>query len=74
MDLKTYLNSKPRGEAARLARVINEKPSNLSLWKNKRKPIPPYKCRRIVNATHGEISLQELRPDDFAKHFSEILP
>lgn len=69
MDLKTYLDSKPWGESLRLANAIGEKPSNVSLWRKGKKPIPPYKCMRIFLYTRGAVTLQELRPNDYEECF-----
>ena len=57
MNLNSYLNSKPRGEMTRLAAAINEKLSNLSSMRHGKKTVPPYKCRRIVEATNGEVAV-----------------
>ena len=71
MKLDAYLNSMPRGEAARIAAEIGEYTSNFSAWRHGLKPIPPYKCRLIVKATGGRVRLQDLRPRDYKKQFSE---
>lgn len=72
MNLNSYLNSKPRGEMTRLAAAINEKLSNLSSMRHGKKTVPPYKCRRIVEATNGEVTLKDLRPDDWHEIWPEL--
>ena len=72
MDLKSYLKSEPRGEAKRLADAIKDHPSNISLWKSRKKPVPPYKCSLIQMATNGAVTRQELRPSDYKKHWPEL--
>lgn len=72
MNLHTYLNSKPRGEMTRIAAVINEKLPNLSGMRHGKKPVPPHKCRKIVEATNGEVTLQDLRPDDWHEIWPEL--
>lgn len=72
MDLNSYLLTKPRGEATRIADAIGEKRSNFSAWRYRKKPIPPYKCRLIVKETDGVVRLQDLRPHDYAKQFPEL--
>lgn len=73
MDLQTYLNNAPRGEAANLSRELNEHPSNLSAWKTGKKPIPPYKCVLLENITGGLVTRKELRPNDYEKHWPELV-
>ncbi|PIT22387.1 hypothetical protein BGI36_03455 [Snodgrassella communis] len=72
MDLKTYLESKPRGEAKRLADAIKDHPSNISLWKSGKKPVPPYKCSLMQLVTNGAVTRKDLRPFDYQKHWPEL--
>lgn len=72
MDLKSYLDLCPRGEAKRLAREINDYPSNISLWKSGKKSIPVSKCLLLENITNGQVSRKELRPKDYEKYWPEL--
>ncbi|MBI0164777.1 transcriptional regulator [Snodgrassella alvi] len=72
MDLKSYLDSRPRGEAKRLAMGVNDYPSNISLWKSGKKSIPVSKCLLLESLTNGEVSRKELRPKDYRKYWPEL--
>lgn len=73
MNLKEYLTNSPRGEAARIARAINDSKSNVSLWKDGKKSIPASKCKAIVAATNGQVTLKELKPKDWQKFWPELV-
>lgn len=76
MKLTNYL-SKERGNAALLAKSIGAHAPDISRWaKNESdkdfRPVPVGKCVAIVKATNGEVSLQELRPNDWMNIWPEL--
>lgn len=62
MDLKTYL-SLERGRASSLAASIGVTPTTVSEWAAGRKSIPSERCAEVEQATHGQVTCEELRPD-----------
>ncbi len=50
------------GNQSELARQIDETPQVVSNWKCRGR-IPAEKCKAIAEASNGQISLHELRPD-----------
>lgn len=65
MDLRTYLNTLPRGGQAALARAIGTSPVYLYQMATGRRPVAPTLCLAIQLATAGMVSVHELRPDIF---------
>lgn len=45
---------------------------NVSAWCNGLRPFPTNHCVTIERESGGEISRQELRPDDFAAHWPDL--
>lgn len=65
MDLPTYLEQAERGAAAALARAIGVHPVMVSQWAAGVKAVPVERCMPIERATGGQVTRQELRPDDY---------
>lgn len=53
------------GQQVALAKCINVSPQALSQWITGKRPIPAKRCRQIEDATHGQVTATELRPDVF---------
>jgi DNA-binding transcriptional regulator YdaS (Cro superfamily) len=75
MDLKTYINSLPRGGAAALAGKLSITPvylSQLTTRQDGRKPSPEL-CVSIETETQGSVRRQDLRPDDWSRIWPELI-
>lgn len=72
MELSLYLSKKPRGEAARLARETKIKPQNISAFAANRKKVPIKAAKQIEQATNGEVTCKDLRPDDWHLIWPEL--
>lgn len=55
------------GSQTALAQKLDVNPMTVTQWK-RRKRIPAERCHEIVEASGGQISLAELRPDLFAQN------
>lgn len=65
MELRTYLDSAPRGTAAAIAKAVNVSPVMVTQWANGVKDVPPERCLAIERATGGKVTRADLRPDDY---------
>ncbi|WP_196856755.1 MULTISPECIES: YdaS family helix-turn-helix protein [unclassified Janthinobacterium] len=64
MNLSTYLtNSKTR--QVDFARALQISPAVLHQWIKSIRPIPIRYCASIESLTAGQVTRQELRPDDW---------
>lgn len=72
MKLDDFLNSR-RGVAASIAREIGVRPVVVSRWKSGAKPIPVKRCLAIERATSGAVRRWDLRPDDWASIWPELI-
>ena len=71
MKLNDYLSRK-RGRAAALARVLQVRSVMISQWRHNVKPVPVVRCTPIEQATGGNVTRKELRPDDWFVHWPEL--
>ena len=67
MKLKEYLQSKPRGTAAKLAEMVGISATWLSLITNEHNKPSPELCVLIEKATKGKVKRADLRPDMFGR-------
>ncbi len=72
MDLKTYINTSPRGTAASLAMAIGVSPSYLSQMASGLSPISPERCVAIERGTAGAVSRRDLWPDGWERIWPEL--
>ncbi|AUA58905.1 helix-turn-helix domain-containing protein [Achromobacter spanius] len=72
MDLKTYINTSPRGTAANLAKAIGVSPSYLSQMASGQSPISPERCVAIERGTAGAVSRRDLWPDGWERIWPEL--
>jgi DNA-binding transcriptional regulator YdaS (Cro superfamily) len=72
MDLKTYIAAE-RGRATALASKLGISPSYLSQLANGQAPASPERCVEIWRATDGEVTRQDLRPDDWDRIWPELV-
>ena len=74
MDLKSYLDGRPRGELKELAAKLKLSAiylSQLVARQNDREPSPAL-CVRIEQVTGGKVTRRDLRPDDWAAIWPEL--
>lgn len=65
MQLRTYLNSAPRGTAAAIAKAVDVSPVMVTQWANGVKLVPTERCLAIERATAGAVTRADLRPADY---------
>lgn len=70
MDLKTYLETK---NAAVLAKAIGVPAPLMSQWRTGARPIPIDRCPAIEQATNGAVTRKDLRPNDWASIWPELV-
>lgn len=70
MNLSEYLENNPRED---LAAAVGVSLGMLSQWKNKTRPVSATRCIAIENATKGQVTRKDLRPDDWADIWPELL-
>jgi len=70
MDFKTWVKSK-RGRSLAVAQALGVTPPVVSDWVSGKKAIPAERCQAIVAFIGGEVSLKELRPDDWHKYWPD---
>lgn len=70
MTLSEYLESNPRDV---LATAVGVSLGMLSQWKNKTRPVSARRCIAIENATKGQVTRKDLRPDDWAIIWPELM-
>jgi len=69
MNLRTYLDKNPNAE---FARAINCPPAFVSQWKNGHRPVPLEYMAAIEQATNGQVTRKDLRPDDWESIWPEL--
>jgi DNA-binding transcriptional regulator YdaS (Cro superfamily) len=70
MKLSTYLDQS-RGRQAELARALKISPVLIHQWANER-PVPIGRCAAIEQATNGQVTRKDLRPNDWASIWPEL--
>jgi DNA-binding transcriptional regulator YdaS (Cro superfamily) len=55
------------GSNAALAQAIDVHESAISLWKTGRRAVPAHYCLKVEEATAGEVTRYDLRPDVFGQ-------
>lgn len=71
MNLKNYISSS-FGKAKQLAEEIGVHPSFLSQMVSGNRPISPERCVAIEQATNGEVTRKDLRPEDWERIWPEL--
>lgn len=72
MKLNDYLQAE-RGRARRIAEAVNKSPAFVYQMGGGKRPVPVPLAKRIVQATGGVVTLQELRPDDWQLIWPELV-
>ncbi|WP_169295683.1 helix-turn-helix domain-containing protein [Advenella sp. EE-W14] len=62
MQLLDFVNAE-RGIRAKLAKDISVPQILISQWALKRRQVPAERCPDIEQATNGQVTCEELRPD-----------
>jgi len=73
MDLRTFLAASDRGVAASIARAVGVSPVMVTQWAGGVKPIPVERVRSIEAATGFEVRPWDMRADDWATHWPELI-
>lgn len=74
MQLRTYLDSQPRGAVARLAEKIGVHRVLVSQWAAEDgRPVPIEHCWAIERETGGDVSRRELRPFDWWRIWPDLV-
>lgn len=60
MELRSYLDTAPRGTAAAIAKSVDVSPVMVTQWANGEKPVPAVRCPLIEFATAGQVTAEEL--------------
>ena len=71
MDIKTYL-AQGRGRQAALARAIGAHAPDVSRWAEGRRPIPVSYGAAIELATEGQVTRQEMFPNEWRRIWPEL--
>lgn len=71
MNLAQHLEQP--GRANELARAIGVSPVLISQWKTGARPVPIDRCPAIERATGGAVTRRDLRPDDWADIWPELV-
>lgn len=71
MELNKYLNQE-RGRQKFLADLLGIAPPLLSQWATGVRSVPIERCLSIEQATGGQVSRRDLRPDDWQKIWPEL--
>lgn len=71
MKLSEYI-SVERGRGAAIASAIGVDPQLIYQWAGGSRPIPVPRCVPIENATSGEVTRKDLRPDDWMDLWPEL--
>jgi DNA-binding transcriptional regulator YdaS (Cro superfamily) len=73
MDLKTYITESPRGTAAKLALELGVSASYLSQMAHGQAPISPDRAVEIEQKTDGQVTREELYPNDWQRFWPELV-
>ena len=72
-------HTSPVGKAAQivgglttLARMLGVSTPTVHEWKTLKRPVTASRCIAIVRATNGNVTLQQLRPDDWQDYWPEL--
>lgn len=72
MNLSDYLSNQGHGAATRLAKEIGGYSSDVSDWCTGARQVPLEHCVAIEQATKGQVTRKDLRPDDWERIWPEL--
>ena len=61
------------GGLGALARILSVSAPTVSQWKSGIRPIPAERCVEIEQVTNGQVTRKDLRPDDWAQIWPELI-
>ena len=70
MELKDYI---AKTSISSLAKEVGVSPAVVYQWMMRIRPVPIKRCHRVVAVTKGEVTLQDLRPDDWYMIWPELV-
>lgn len=71
MNFKDWVNSQ-RGRSIAVAKTLGITQPVVSDWVTGKKAIPAEHCKAIEAFTVGEVTCQEMRPNDWHKYWPEL--
>lgn len=71
MNFKIWVNGQ-RGRSLAIAQALGVTPPVVSDWVTGKKGVPLERCVQIERATNGEVTRQDLRPDDYQDIWPEL--
>ena len=71
MKLSEYLSN--RGAQSEFAKTIGVSPVLIHQWASELRPVPLERCVPIEQATNGQVTRKDLRPDDWASIWPELI-
>jgi DNA-binding transcriptional regulator YdaS (Cro superfamily) len=60
------------GGISKLAAALSITPTTVHEWVTHKRQVPASRCQAIVRISGGLVSLQELRPDDWADYWPNL--
>lgn len=60
------------GGLTKLANMLGVSPPTVHEWKTLKRKVPAARCKSIVMAANGAVTLQELRPNDWQDYWPEL--
>lgn len=60
------------GGVGKLAALVGVAPPTVTQWTKGERPVPPRKAVRIETATAGQVTRQQLYPDDYREIWPEL--
>lgn len=60
------------GGISKLAAALGVTPPTVHEWVSTKRQVPASRCQAIVRLTQGAVTLQELRPDDWADYWPNL--
>jgi len=60
------------GGLTKLADIAGVSVPTAHEWKTQKRPVPIARCVAVSNATHGQVTLKELRPNDWQQIWPEL--
>lgn len=71
MKLKEFLE-KTKITQTEFAKKIQSTATEVSTWCSLKRPVPVARCVKIEQATNGEVTRKDLRPDDWFDIWPEL--
>ncbi len=61
------------GGLTAVSSLLNVKPPTVSQWKTGDRPVPIQFCKAIEKATNNQVTVKDLRPDDWQSIWPELV-